>query len=131
MPGGLYGGVVASGRTGLGSVASGTVLTIRFLTELAMLAALAGAGAAADTGVAWRIVLAILGPVLAAVIWGVAIGPRARRRLADPLRLVVEFALFLAASAGLALDGFVLAAVIFAILAIGTAVLVRVVTPGS
>jgi Protein of unknown function (DUF2568) len=131
MPGGLYGDVVASGRTGLGSVASGAVLTIRFLTELAMLAALAGAGATADTGLAWRIVLAVLGPVLAAVIWGAAIGPRARRRLADPLRLAAEIALFLAASAGLALDGFVLAAVIFAILAIGTAVLVRVVTPGS
>lgn len=107
------------------------MLTIRFLTELAMLAALAVAGAAADTALAWRIVLAVLGPVLAAVIWGAALAPRARRRLSDPLRLVAEIVLFGVAAAVLALAGYAVAAAVFAVIAIGTAVLVRVITPGS
>ena len=107
------------------------LLTVRFATELALLAVLAVAGATASAGLAWRIVLAILGPVLAAVLWGAMIAPRARRRLADPLRLVVEIVIFLASSAALALAGHVIPGIVFAVLAIATAVLVRLVTPGS
>ncbi len=58
------------------------------------------------------------------------IAPRARRRLGDPLRLAVETMLFLVSSAALALAGHLIPAAVFAIIAIGTAVLVRAVTPG-
>lgn len=84
-----------------------------------------------SAGLAWRILLAILGPVLAAALWGAMIAPRARWRLADPLRLVAETVIFLASSAALALAGHVIPGIIFAVLAIATAVLVRLVTPGS
>ena len=59
------------------------------------------------------------------------IGPKAARRLSDPLRLTVEIVLFLAAAVLLALVGYALWAVIFAVAAIGTAVLVRLTAPGS
>lgn len=133
---GLYGDVVAADddRADPGSPSAGAgaaLLAVRFATELAMLAVLAVAGASASAGLAGRIVLAVLGPVLAAAIWGLVIAPRARRRLGDPLRLAIEIVMFLASSVALALVGDVLAAVVFAVLAIGTAVLVRMATPGS
>lgn len=118
------------GLAGAGPV-QGVVLAVRFLTELALLAALAVAGAQASTELAGRIALAVAGPVLAAVIWGAAIGPRAKRRLADPLRFAVETVMFGAATIGLILVGHVLAAVIFAVLAIGTAAAVRLAATGS
>jgi Protein of unknown function (DUF2568) len=46
-------------------------------------------------------VLALAAPLSAAVLWGVLLAPRARRRLADPWRLVAEIAFF--GSAALAL----------------------------
>ncbi|HTS95239.1 MAG TPA: YrdB family protein [Streptosporangiaceae bacterium] len=107
------------------------LLALRFATELATMAVLALAAASASIGLAARIVLAVLGPVLVAVIWGLAIAPRARRRLADPGRLAVEIVIFGVAAAVLSLGGDVIAAVIYAVIAIGTAVLLRVVTPGS
>jgi hypothetical protein len=109
----------------------GLVLTVRFGTELALLAVLAVAGAHAAAPVAVRIILAVVGPVLAAALWGMLIGPKARRRPSDPLRLTIEIVLFLVAAALLALAGYALWAVIFAIVAIGVAVLVRLTAPGS
>ncbi|MEP7026574.1 MAG: YrdB family protein [Actinomycetota bacterium] len=107
------------------------VLTVRFATELAMLAVLAVAAAHAAAPLAWRIVLAVAGPVLAAVIWGVFIGPKARRRLDDPLRLAVETVLVLVSAALLAWAGFAVPAGIFAVVTIAIAVLVRLTSPGS
>jgi Protein of unknown function (DUF2568) len=52
---------------------------------------------------------------------GLVIAPRALRRLSDPWRLAIEIVMFLASSAALALAGDVIAAVVFAVLAIGTA----------
>ena len=69
---------------------SGAVLTVRFLTELAMLAGLAVAGARLGDGVAFSVVDAVLLPVVAAVVWGVFIAPRASRRLPEPARFIVE-----------------------------------------
>lgn len=107
------------------------LLTLRFATELATLAALAWAAASAGIGLAWRVVLAVLGPVLVAVVWGLAIGPRAGHRLAEPWRLGTELVIFAVSAAALALAGEVIAAVIYAVIAIGTAALLRAVTPGS
>jgi hypothetical protein len=109
----------------------GLVLTVRFGTELALLAALAVAGAQAAAPVAVRVILAVTGPVLAAVLWGLIIGPKARWRPSDPLRITIEIVLFLVAAALLALAGYAIWAVIFAVAAIGVAVLVRLTAPGS
>ncbi|HUA31328.1 MAG TPA: YrdB family protein [Streptosporangiaceae bacterium] len=110
---------------------SSLVLTLRFATELATLAVLAWAPASASMALGWRIALAVLGPVLVAVVWGLALAPRARHRFADPWRLGAEMVIFLVATAAVALTGEGVAAAVYAVIAIGTAILVRVVTPGS
>ena len=110
---------------------SSLLLTLRFATELATMAVLAWAAASAGLALGWRIVLAVLGPVLVAVVWGLALAPRAKHRLAEPWRLGAEIVIFVVAAAALALAGDGVAAAIYAVVAIGTAVLLRVVLPGS
>ena len=107
------------------------MLTVRFLVELATLAVLAVAGASAGAAPGWRIALAIGGPVLLGVVWGLVMAPRARRRLSDPARLIVEIILFLLAAAALGLAGDVVAAAIYAVIAVGAALLSRVLAPGA
>jgi hypothetical protein len=99
-------------------------LGVRFLLELAMLVALGWVGG--EIGSSWlvSVPLAIAFPVLAAVIWGMFIAPKAPRRLTDPAKLLVELVLFSAAAVGLALVGHpVLAAVLAATFVANTAVL--------
>ena len=61
----------------------GVTLTVRFLCELAMLAALAYWGFTVGEGVgAW--LLGLGAPLLAAVVWGAVVAPRARWHCADP-----------------------------------------------
>jgi hypothetical protein len=107
------------------------MLAARFGVELATIAVLAWAGASASAGVAVRVVLAIAGPVLLMAIWSLVMAPRARRRLEDPVRLIAELVIFSASTAALALAGHLLPAVAYAVLAIGTALLARLVTPGA
>ena len=109
----------------------GSLLTLRFLTELATVAALATAGALAHTAVAWRILLAILGVVLFAVIWGRWIGPRAAHRLTDPARLVVEIVIFAVSAVALSLVGYPVIGAVVALISVATAAALRAVMPGS
>jgi hypothetical protein len=109
----------------------GSLLTLRFLTELATVAALATAGALAHTAVAWRVVLAILAVVLFAVIWGRWIGPRAAHRLSDPVRLVVEILIFVVSAVALGLVGYPVIGIVLAVISIATAAALRAVRPGS
>jgi Protein of unknown function (DUF2568) len=109
----------------------GSLLTLRFLTELATVAALATAGALAHTAVVWRVVLAILGVVLFAVIWGRWIGPRAGHRLSDPVRLIAEVVIFIVSAVALSLVGYLVIGVVVAVISIATAAALRAVMPGS
>jgi hypothetical protein len=105
---------------------------VRFLTELALLAVFAVLVVRVHgllLGV--RIGLAVIAVVVAATIWGLWIAPRARQRLPDPWRLIVEIVLFGLATAGLVIQHDVIAAVIFAVVTIGVAVLTRTVAPGG
>lgn len=76
----------------------------RFLLELCMLAALGYGGFAATSGVLGWVLLVAL-PLAAAVVWGMFIAPKARRPTVDPLRIVLEAALFGAAGAALVIAG--------------------------
>jgi Protein of unknown function (DUF2568) len=88
---------------------------LRFLLELAMLVSLAYWGWVEGDGIlSW--VLALAAPLSAAVLWGVLLAPRARRRLADPWRLVAEIAFFGSAALALWRSGSALLAVVFAAL---------------
>jgi len=99
-------------------------LGVRFLLELAMLVALGWVGG--EIGSSWviRVGLAIALPLVAAVVWGMFIAPKAPRRLTDPAKLLVELLLFSGACVGLAAVGHPWLAAAFAIVvAVNTAVL--------
>ena len=76
----------------------------RFVLELCMLAALGYGGFEAASGLlAWVLLVAL--PLAAAVVWGMFIAPKARRPTVDPIRIVLEVALFGAAGAALVVAG--------------------------
>ena len=82
-------------------------LGLRFVLELCMLAALG------IWGFSENIALGVAAPLTAAVVWGLWIAPKAKRRLRDPVRLALELILFGAAGAALAVAGHALAATAF------------------
>ncbi|WP_020643156.1 YrdB family protein [Amycolatopsis balhimycina] len=104
----------------------GVVLTVRFLTELVLLGGLALAGSQLGGGVVPAIVDAVLLPVAAAALWGLFIAPRARRRLPEPARFLLEFALFAVTGVVLALLGWLVTGIVVAVAGIGIAALTRV-----
>jgi hypothetical protein len=124
---------VGTDRAPLGGTPwQGALLTVRFLTELALLAVLAVVMVRIHgllLGV--RVGLAVLAVVAAAAIWGQWIAPRARRRLPDPWRLILEIVLFGLATAGLVVQHDLIAAVVFAVVTIGVAALTRKIAPGG
>jgi hypothetical protein len=100
----------------------GVTLTVRFLCELAMLAALAYWGFSVGDGVAaW--LLGIGAPLLAAGIWGALVAPKARWPLPLPLRVLVELLLFGVAAGALAVAGQPVLAVVLGVAALATSLL--------
>jgi hypothetical protein len=92
-------------------------LGVRFLLELAALAALAYWGS--QTGpLAVSIVLAIAAPLAGAVLWGIFAAPKSLHRLRGARRLIVEIPFFGAAAAGLAATGQWVLAAIFAVVVV-------------
>jgi hypothetical protein len=88
------------GRSETVSSLRGAVLAIRFLCELAMLAALGYWGFEVGEGAgAW--LLGIGAPALAIALWGAFVAPKARRVVAVPTRLAIELVLFGVAVVGL------------------------------
>lgn len=80
-------------------------LGVRFLLELAMLTALAYVGWRLPDATWQRVVLAVLLPGGAVILWGRYVSPKAPQRLTDPARLALEAVLFSGATGGLALAG--------------------------
>jgi hypothetical protein len=116
---------VSSDRTPELRGLAGAVLTVRFLTEVALLAGLAIAGARLGDGVAFAILDAVLLPLAAAAVWGMFVAPRARRRLAEPARIIVEVALFGGTGLVLLLSGLPVTGIVIAVAGIGFAILTR------
>ena len=77
-----------------------TVLTLRFVIELAALAAFAWWGWSLVTG-PQRLLTAALALVVAASVWGIFIAPKSSQRLEDPARLATEVGVFLLAGGAL------------------------------
>ena len=92
-------------------------LLLRFVLELCALAALAYAGWQIPGSVWLRLLVAVALPLIAAVVWGQWVAPKARRPLPDPLRLVPEWLVFGGAAVALAVTGHPLLAVTLAVLA--------------
>ncbi|MGE5829209.1 MAG: YrdB family protein [Micromonosporaceae bacterium] len=79
-------------------------LTVRFLLELAALAALVYAGVASVDGAAGWLVGVVLA-LIAGVVWGRYVAPRASHPPRTPARLAIEAAVFVAATVGLLIAG--------------------------
>jgi hypothetical protein len=100
----------------------GITLTIRFLCELGLLAALAFWGFRTyDGAAAWLV--GIGSPVVAAVLWGLFVAPKARSPVPIQVRLIIEFFLFGFGALALNRAGRPVLAVAFAALAFGMSVL--------
>ena len=100
----------------------GVTLTARFICELAMLAALAFWGYVVGEGV-WAWVLGLAAPVVAAIVWGLFVAPRARVPVPASVRVAVELVLYTAAAAGLAAAGQPVAAVVLGVGGLVTSIL--------
>jgi Protein of unknown function (DUF2568) len=100
----------------------GVTLTVRFLCELAMLAALAYWGFTVGDGIGtW--VLGLGAPLMAAVVWGAWVAPKARWPVPMPVRVVIELVLFGAAAGALAVAGQPVLAVVLGVAALVTSLL--------
>ena len=80
-------------------------VTLRFVLELCALGALGYWGFTAGSGTLGKVVLGLSAPILAAVLWGMFVAPKAARPLQDPAKLLVELVVFGAAAAGLFVAG--------------------------
>jgi hypothetical protein len=116
---------VQSGGGGRPSGLRSANLVLRLACELGLLVALGVWGFHTGRGLAAKLALGLGAPLLAVVAWGLWVAPASRRRLADPLRLAVEVVLFAAGVAALAAAGYLLAAVIFAVVVATNLILVR------
>lgn len=91
----------------------------RFLLELGLLVGLAAAGAT----VSW--VLAVLGPLVLAVLWGLYIAPKSKRRVRDPARLSLEVVLALDVAVAMAKAGWPIPGVLLAVASIAVSLRLR------
>ena len=82
-------------------------LGLRFCLELVAFVALGWWGAQAGSSTALHVVLAIAAPLAAAVVWGLFVAPKARVRVSDEARLLIELAVFVAAAGAFAASGHV------------------------
>lgn len=87
------------------TIFKGANLTIRFLLELCALGALGYWGFASGQSTVAKIALGIGAPLLAAVVWGLFVAPKAAVSLEMPLRLVPEILIFGAAVVALYATG--------------------------
>lgn len=79
-------------------------IALSFVLEIAMLAAYAYWGYHAVTG-PLRWLLAIAAPLLAAVVWGLLLAPKARRRVGSTAGIALSTVLFLLAALALFTSG--------------------------
>jgi hypothetical protein len=100
----------------------GATLTVRFLCELGMLAAFGYWGFETGDG-ALGFVLGLGAPVVAIVIWGAFVAPKAKRTVSLPVRLVIEVLVFGAATAALVAVGLTATGALLAVLALASSVL--------
>ena len=79
----------------------GLALAVRFVLELCAFGALAVWGWQVAGALPAQLLLSILAPAAAIVVWGAFVAPRARYPVPDPLWLAIEALVFLAAALAL------------------------------
>lgn len=101
-------------------------LALRFLLELAALAALAYGGYEATESAAARWTLAIALPVAGALVWGVFVSPKRAVEAPLPVRLVLEAAVLGGGVAALAIAERTASALGFAVLVVANRALMAI-----
>src|SRR5689334_9530821 len=87
------------------AIAQSANLLVRFLLELGMLGSLGYWGFQTSNGLLVRIVLGLGAPLVAAVVWGTFVSPKAAIPLSAPMWILVQVAIFGTAMAALAASG--------------------------
>jgi hypothetical protein len=103
----------------------GGLLALRFVSELALLAAAAWAAGGRMHSPAPAALVGAATALVVAGVWGLWVAPKSGRRLPDPARLAVEVVLFAGVAAGLLGVNRVVPAVLLAVVGLGTAFAVR------
>ena len=93
-------------------------LGLRFLLELCLLAALA------YVGLQVNVLVAVVAPLAAAIVWGLFVSPKARYPLSSGLWLAVQAVLFGAAAIALIAVGTPVLGVVFALAVVANLALV-------
>lgn len=102
--------------------ASGVLEAGAFLVELMMLGALVYVGVVLPGSVVGRVVLAVVLPVVVAVIWGRWLAPRAPRRLPFRRGLMLKIVLFAVTAVLLGWAGPLVVAIVFFVVTEGVVV---------
>ncbi len=97
-------------------------LTLRFVLELAGVAALAYSGLQLPGSIPLRIAAAVAAPLVFVVVWARAVAPRAANGLSQPRKDLIGTALLLAAAAALAMAGQPMLGIGFAVLVVLNAI---------
>ena len=104
----------------------GANLALRFLLELCALGALGYWGFETGGGLIAEIGLGIGAPLVAAVVWGTFLSPRAPIQLPWGVVLVLQALVFASAAAGLVATGHRSLAVVFGVIVVINAILMYV-----
>jgi hypothetical protein len=115
----------------MGSKRTVANLALRLVVEMAAYAALGYWGASNPSPVIVRVALAALTPLAAMVLWSLLLAPKARRRLRDPLAIVLELAVVVGAAAALTVSGPVWLSQVLIAVAVVNTLLVRLFEPPS
>ena len=101
----------------------GANLALRFLLELCTLGALGYWGFKTGGGAIAKIALGVGAPLVAAVVWGTSLSPRAPVALPGTLVLALQALVFASAAAGLAATSHRILALVFGVIVVVNAVL--------
>lgn len=104
----------------------GANLALRFLLELCALVALAYWGFETGSGAIAKFALGIGAPLVAAVVWGAFVAPRAPVKPPGVVVLLLEVLVFGSAAAALAVTGDRTLALAFAVVVVINAILMHV-----
>ena len=107
-------------------VIKGANLALRFLLELCALVVLGYWGFTTGSGAITKVALGIGVPLVAAVVWGVFVAPRAPVALPGFVVLLLQVSVFGSATAGLVATGHRALALTFAVVIVINAILMYV-----
>jgi hypothetical protein len=93
-------------------------LVFRFILELLALLALFLWGTAVSDALPTQLVVGVGAPVFVMVVWGLFVAPKARRRLSDPIRVMVELLIFTLAAVAFAQTVGIIVALMFGLAAL-------------